>query len=173
MGAMIDGSWRGIEQAARMLTGAVQQVDKAGERIHYRIGTLVKDTAQEYAPISPTTSLLNKARKAAWKKKLKHRARTTSRPSPGGLTRSITFKSTATWARIFVAANAEAGRYAFRIHEEKGATWWKRGLGTVAKGPKADAKFISRAAVDRYDDMKAIVLDETKKLTIVNLTGGT
>lgn len=169
---MADG-WQGLDRAVKMLTGAVQQVDKAGERIHYRIGTLVKDTAQEYAPISPTTSLLNKARKAAGKPKIRHRPRTTSRPMPGGLTRSITFKSTTTWAKIYVAANAEAGRYAFRIHEEKGVTWWKRGMGTVAKGPKADHKFISRAATDRYDDMKKIVVDETSKLTILNLVGGT
>lgn len=44
-----------------------------------------------------------------------------------------------------MAANAEAGKYAKRIHDEKGKTWRKRGPGTVAKGARADDKYIQRA----------------------------
>ena len=46
---------------------------------------------------------------------------------------------------IMVPSNSPAGKYAGYIHDEKGSKWFKRGVGTIAKGPQADEKFIPRA----------------------------
>ena len=117
------------------------------------------------APRSPTAAQARAARKAAWKAKhggsakgfakaqaagkKRRKANSHSRHAPGGLERSIQWRATgrglAQDAEIFVAANAEAGKYAKRIHDEKGKTWKRRGPGTVAKGTQADDKYIRRA----------------------------
>lgn len=71
--------------------------------------------------------------------------------------------SDATNATIFVATNSEAGKYAFRIHEQKGTAWKNRGPGTIAKGSQADDKFIVRAINDTRPQQIAILQDELKK----------
>ena len=48
----------------------------------------------------------------------------------------------------FVRTPSEAQTYANVIHNEKGKRWHNRGLGTRAKGEKADEKFIARARDD-------------------------
>lgn len=95
--------------------------------------------------------------------KARRNPRSTSRPMPGGLVRSISQHSTNEYAEIFCAANSEAGKYAFRIHSEKGLTWNKRGPGTVAKGGRADAWFILRALEDNAQDFYRIFDDEHRK----------
>lgn len=40
------------------------------------------------------------------------------------------------------------GKYALRIHDEKGKAWRRRGPGTVAKGARADDKFILRTGAE-------------------------
>lgn len=136
-------------------------------RANYRIGALVKDTAVKYAPKSPTTAERKKrsnATKAQWKAAAKRRKkRSTSRDKPGGLMRSITFLSNPRHSEIFVALNSEAGKYAIRIHDEKGRSWHKRGPGTVAKGPEADDKFIERAVKDNENDILKILQNEAEK----------
>ena len=77
--------------------------------------------------------------------------------------RSIAVKYDNTNATIFVASNSEAGKYAFRIHEEKGKTWKNRGPGTIAKGSKADDKFIERAIEDTRGQQIAILRNELDK----------
>lgn len=67
---------------------------------------------------------------------------------------------------VFVARNAEAGKYAKRIHDEKGASWQNRGPGTIAKGPRADELFISRALEDNRPKIDAIMADELKKVDL-------
>ncbi len=133
---------------------------KGMERTYYRIGALVKDTAVKYAPKSPTNKerrARSNATAAQWKAARKRRSpRSTSREMPGGLMRSISFRATPDFAEVFVAANSEAGKYAFTIHELKGKAWSKRGPGTVAKGSKADDKFITRAIEDRKPDIAKI-----------------
>ena len=52
---------------------------------------------------------------------------------------------------ILVPSNSAAGDYAKKMHDEKGRTWKNRGVGTVAKGPQADEKYIERAIEDRTD----------------------
>ena len=64
-------------------------------------------------------------------------------------------KGLSTDAEVYVAANAEAGKYAKRIHDEKGKTWRKRGPGTVAKGARADDKYILRAVQQAAKDFPA------------------
>lgn len=128
------------------------------------------------APRSPTQAQLGKAMKAKYVAKhgssrgfSKHKSaamarrkpNSHSRPAPGGLEKSIKYKIIGTKepdGMIYVARNAPAGKYAARIHDEKGKTWRKRGLGTVAKGARADDKYILRAIekvaatlIDRYN----------------------
>lgn len=78
--------------------------------------------------------------------------------------RSINFASDASKAEVFVPSNSEAGKYARRIHEEKGLTWWRRGPGTEAKGAQADHKFILRAIEDEDSNMMKIIDSEMEKV---------
>lgn len=111
-----------------------------------------------------------KRQKAAWKARRNPRA--TARPKPGGLERSIKMecRQERDWERsaasIFVPTGSEAGKYARRMHDEKGKTWRKRGPGTVAKGARADEKFIERAIGDNAEKFRekfARALDRTLK----------
>lgn len=92
------------------------------------------------APRSPTM----KQRSAT----LVRKRRTKQKSAPGGLERSIVCDIMGDTATIYILQNSAAGKYARRIHDEKGKTWWKRGAGTVAKGNRADEKFIQRALKD-------------------------
>lgn len=76
---------------------------------------------------------------------LKERLAGANWKNPGGLERSIECFSSNDKAEVFVASNAEAGRYAAIIHDQKGVKWRERGPGTQAKGEQADEKFIERA----------------------------
>ncbi|MHA1572671.1 MAG: hypothetical protein ACTSX8_01635 [Alphaproteobacteria bacterium] len=65
---------------------------------------------------------------------------------PGGLTASIRYDlPDADAVRVRVPINSQAGKYAKRIHDEKGKTWFRRGRGTKRKGAQADDKYIERA----------------------------
>jgi len=151
-------------EGRREVIAALKQAEREGRegisRALYRVGTLVKDRAVEYAPKSPTSEELRAFRRKSGRGKRKsagnRKARATSRTKPGGLMRSISYKSNAKMAEVFVATNSEAGRYAWRIHEEKGRTWHKVGPGTLAKGAKADHKFIERAIKDSAKDIELI-----------------
>ena len=71
---------------------------------------------------------------------------------PGGLEKSIQAETLANGdVSVFVASNSLAGEYARYIHDEKGVKWFKRGAGTVAKGSRADEKFIARAVADNSE----------------------
>ena len=59
-----------------------------------------------------------------------------------------TFGLAESYVDIYVPRNSVAGKYAGIIHDGKGSSWFKRGAGTVAKGKKADDKFITRAISD-------------------------
>ena len=62
-----------------------------------------------------------------------------------------------TGCSVFVASNSQAGRYARRIHDEKGVTWRNRGPGTIAKGARADEKFIERAIKDNVQKFRDFI----------------
>ena len=154
----------GVEGVLRDLQQAGQAVERSSARAMFRVGALVKDTAQQYAPISPTDTDRKNASKATKKQwaaaKKRRKASATSRNKPGSLQNSIRFTSTAKQADIYVPSNSPAGKYAAIIHDEKGKRWRKRGLGTVAKGAQADDKFIERAIKDNEAKIDAILNDE-------------
>jgi len=118
-----------------------------------RIGQTVCARAKWYAPKSPTRAMLRKIYRFG------SRGGGKNRPRPGGLMRSIDWVSNEHSVSVFVGQNSEASKYAKRIHDEKGLTWWNRGPGTVAKGPQADEKFIDRAANDEAD-ANLLIMDE-------------
>jgi len=155
-------SVRGYEAAAARLQAAAAAGALAIASAMRQIAKVAHREAVKNAPISPTAALLKAARKTD--RKVTRKARATSRPKPGGLERSISFMSDGDTAKVFVASNSEAGRYAFRIHNEKGVTWRRRGLGTVAKGGRADEKFIFRAIDQNTDDFRRILKHEIGKI---------
>ena len=142
-----------IEKSGRFATaGVARGMD--------RIGKAVVKRAFEYAPKSPTRTQVTHT--------LKVKRRSKRQCTPGGLERSIkheVLKESGKHpaASVFIAQNAEAGKYAKRIHDEKGVTWWKRGPGTRAKGSKADEKFISRAIEDLRQYFAPILAQEIKR----------
>lgn len=179
----------GFSEAAAMLGRIDNVMHERMRRGLFRIGGLWKKTSVDYAPISPTTTMLRKFAKSL--KSGKQNANiirlkngmpviltrfyeyrlpmligkgSKTRPMPGGLMRSITVRNTDSTVECFVPANSPAGSYAFKIHEEKGSVWRDRGPGTQAKGPQADEKFISRAAHDRQADFAAIFESEIDKV---------
>jgi len=121
-----------------------------------RVGRLLRDEAKQNAPRSPT--------KAEFSRTLKRKA-VTDRTDffPGGLEQSIEWAVRFGQCFIFVRDNSPAGKYAAKIHDEKGKTWRNRGPGTIAKGDRADEKFIERAIEDNADEIDYIFQDELNK----------
>lgn len=182
----------GLDEQLSKLAATTNAIPAVIARALFRIGGVWKRTAVDYAPISPTTSMLkdfstkiksgrpNPRSMFIWSRKgrmittvkltqfyedrLSMLTSDSKRPMPGGLMRSIAFRSDESKVECFVPSNSLAGKYAFKIHEEKGRTWKERGPGTQAKGPQADDKFITRSANDRENDFKAIVGNEIDKL---------
>lgn len=152
-------------QAQSILDRASKMAYASQKKAMYRIAQTVTRTARAYSPISPTAAQL------AVKNAITGRARPerrnpnrTSGPKPGSLMRAIKGISDATSATIFVPSNSRAGRYATKIHDEKGKTWHNRGIGTKARGPKADEKFISRAITDNQGNILKILESELAKV---------
>jgi hypothetical protein len=146
-------------QGLDAVNAAIRDLSKvaptAARRAMSRCGLIAVREAKANAPKSPTMKQLSAT--------LKRKKRTTRRLMPGGLERSIAYEASETGCSVFVASNAEAGRYAKRIHDEKGITWRNRGPGTIAKGPRADEKFIERAIRDNAQNFALIVDDEVRK----------
>ena len=135
--------------------------NKALPRAMQRCGQIARREAIRNAPRSATQSMINNLRKT--KRRRKANPRSTSRPKPGGLERSIEMRATGTNAEVFIATNSEAGKYAFRIHEEKGISWHDRGPGTMTKGARADDKFIERAVFENKAEFGKIIRIEVGK----------
>lgn len=124
-----------------------------------RCGLLAQREAIKNAPRSPTNKQLSAT--------LKRSRRTIRRTFPGGLEKSIMYEVTADGqnAVVFVPLNSYAGKYARYIHDQKGKKWFKRGAGTIAKGARADDKFVERAIKDNQDNFGKIFNDEIRKAT--------
>ena len=146
-------------QGLDAVNAAIRDLSKvaptAARRALLDTGQMLVHEAFLNAPKSPTMKRLSAT--------LKRKKRTTRRLMPGGLERSIRFESNDSTCSVFVASNAEAGRYAKRIHDEKGITWRNRGTGTIAKGPRADEKFIERAIRDNLPKIQQAFDDEVRK----------
>lgn len=162
IGVEIDGQERLLAALARLPVEARQ----AGGRAIRRATELVRRRSLSNAPRSPTQFQKNKLRKTRRDTRKQRKATAFTRAKPGGLERSIegSVDADGLTGRVYVAANSEAGKYAVRIHDEKGRTWHRRGPGTVAKGRAADAKFIERALNDSNGDIAAIIGDELRKV---------
>lgn len=172
------------EDVKRYLKDANEAVLKAAHRGTVRAGLKTAELARNYAPRSPSEaekkmakrdprpakkSRLARAVKAVKKfiNKILRKKRASSGKAhavPGGLEKSIDFVSVREGCSIFVAANSPAGKYAKRIHDEKGKKWWKRGPGTIRKGAKADEKYIERAVNDRTQQNIALIIGEIQKV---------
>lgn len=179
----------GFQEAAAKLGGIDNLFHEHMRLALNHIGGLWKKTAVQFAPISPSTTMLkNFAKSLKSGKQMAHIIRlkngmpviltafyeyrlpmligkgSKTRPMPGGLMRSIMVQNTDTQVEVFVPSNSLAGSYAFKIHEEKGKKWKYRGPGTQAKGPDADDKFIVRAAERKTGEFAAILNSEINKL---------
>jgi hypothetical protein len=167
----------GVQEAIRELDLVAAGSQAPVQSALGRIAVKVRDRARQFAPISPNrkakvNNLVAKgwSIKRATAKTKRRNPRATSGPKPGTLQNAIKFLLTRGNATIFVPLNSGAGKYAFKIHEEKGISWFKRGLGTVAKGAHADHKFITRAIAALESDMITIIKDEYRKVTGYDLT---
>lgn len=127
----------------------------AAKRAMARCGFLAVQEAKANAPRSPTMKQISAT--------LKRKKRTSRKVLPGGLEKSIEYDADERRCSVFVSSNSMAGKYAKRIHDEKGHSWRNRGAGTVAKGSRADEKFIERAIKDNVERFTAIVKDELGK----------
>ena len=146
---------QGLDAVNAALRNLTKVAPQAARRAMSRCGLIAVREAKANAPRSPTM----KQHSAT----LKRKKRTARRMLPGGLEKSIEFEATETGCSVFVASNSQAGRYARRIHDEKGVTWRNRGPGTIAKGARADEKFIERAIRDNAQNFAHIIDDELRK----------
>lgn len=160
---------RGIPELVQSLATLPAQVYQRAERGIFRATAVVRKDAIRNAPRSPTMAQAAQARRKTRKDTSKRKQATAfTRAKPGGLMRSISMSvdKVKLEGSVFVAANSEAGKYAKRIHDEKGKSWHKRGPGTVAKGAHADDKFIERALEGNRAAIDQIVLHELGKVRL-------
>ena len=143
-----------IEKFIKDLQKFGVKMERRQKLAFFKAGKLVEGTAKKYSPISPTKGQINAARK--------RKGKTSQQVQPGTLMRSIRLMSyDANHAAIGVPSNSGAGKYASKIHDEKGSSWDEVGIGTEAKGPHADEKFITRAVKDETD---AIIMIFSKQI---------
>ena len=174
VGRYLDGANRAIVEAARkrgaMRAGLV--VQREAVRNAPRSPTEAQKRAEKKSSVKPApharrrslvSRLVHKAVSAV-KRMLKRRRRGRARAVPGGLEKSIEIGPVSEGCSIFVASNSPAGKYAKRMHDEKGKTWWNRGPGTRSKGTRADEKFIDWAIEASKDLIGRIIEDEVKKV---------
>lgn len=134
-------------------------ISSAIDRITRKI---VYPEAFQNTPKSPTVKKASKT--------LKRKKRTRTRHFPGMLEESIQAEARGLVGEIYVAANSPGGPYAHYIHEMKNKLWFKRGPGTIAKGDRADEKFITRAVMDNQDKLQKILDNAIEKA--LNESGG-
>ena len=139
----------GLDQVAADLRNLSSASSEAARNALVKCGLIAVREAKANAPKSPTNKILSAT--------LKRKKRTARRLLPGGLEKSIEYAASETGCSVFVASNSQAGMYARRIHDEKGVTWRNRGPGTIAKGVRADEKFIERAIRDNVGKFRDII----------------
>lgn len=152
---MAIGDITGMRELAAQFARLERAAPQCAARALERCGLIAVREAKANAPRSPTMKILSAT--------LKKKKRTARRTFPGGLEKSITYEVTGGAASVFVASNSYAGKYARRIHDEKFVTWKNRGAGTIAKGNRADEKFIERAVNDNQGKFRLIFEDEIRK----------
>lgn len=154
----------GVSMVIGMLNHLPERQDRAIRAALVSCGKLAMREAKDNAPVSPKNSILSAT--------LKRKKRTARKTFPGGLEKSIQYEVQGVGKNaecsVFVASNGHATTekgycYAPRIHDEKGKTWHKRGPGTIAKGQRADDKFIERAIRDNQKTFLKYFQHEIRK----------
>lgn len=154
---------KGVREAMETLSRVARDSVAATKSALTRIGFLAQREARRNAPISPSRTQI--IRQRTTRRAVTRKARATSRPAPGQLVNSIDKEVSPDQVAIFVAANSAAGKYAYRMHELKNQPggWRNRGPGTIAKGERADEKFIERAILDNAGNILDIIKAEHRK----------
>lgn len=161
-------SINGLTELLAAFDGLPAQVKAAAVRGVTRGVMIVHRDSIRNAPRSPSQMQKDAGRKTKRDTSKQKKPRTTSRAKPSGLERSIMQAVDAGKCEgsIFVAANSEAGKYAKMIHDKKGVDWQNRGKGTVAKGARADEKFIERAVNEDAPKVSQVLETELKKVEL-------
>ena len=130
----------------RELRAFVNRLDKAGKntpanikKMLKKVGVIVQGKARTYAPRSMTKSQYVSTLKGG---KTKQAA---SKFHPGQLKKSITAEQSKNKVEIGVPSNAPAGKYAEKMHDDRGRSWKEL---NKFNDPDATDKYIYKA----YDD---------------------
>ena len=140
-----------LKRLQRSLGKSGPKFDKGAKLFLKKVGVLVHGLARKYCPESPT--LKQYADMNQDFVTMRDATSITSR----SLRRSITMKATKDSVSIFVPSNSPGGKYAEKMHDEKGKTWLNRGVRTKQKGSKADDKFVYRAFDDSEKEIDALL----------------
>ena len=147
---------RGLAEIERKLKAAGRVASAVAERGLARCGAIALRDAVRMAPRSPT--------KAQYSATLKRKKRTDrKRFFPGGLEKSIETETKGGVCTVFVRRNSFAGKYARRIHDERGVTWHNLGPGSIAKGGPVGEEFIKRAILWNEPTFRKILESELTK----------
>ena len=165
---MADPQIKGLPELMAAFDALPVQVKAAAVRGITRGVMIVHRDSVRNSPRSPSQMQKDAARKTKRNTSKQKKPRTTSRAKPSGLERSIMQAVDASKCEgsIFVASNSEAGKYAKMIHDKKGIDWHNRGKGTIAKGARADEKFIERAVNDDAPQVSTVLDSELKKVEL-------
>jgi len=164
----------GLESLIRKHKKVLDENPKEFARMMKRIAQITVAKSVSNCPISPTKGQYEAS---VSRKKAQKKADRTGKPAkvrfksnqqkfnPGGLQRSIKGESTKEKAVVFVASNAEGGKYADKIHN----TTYNLGIGSEAKkgrGNEVGPKFIERAISTMHSKGKyvAIIEDTVEKI---------
>ena len=132
----------------RRLMKKIARVSKQNPRLIKvmlsKIGAIVQGTAVKYAPRSKTKTEYVQTLKGGKTK------RKTSSFTSTNLKKSITLELKKDSVEIGVPSNSPAGKYAEKMHDEKGKSW--RQLGNQNDG-KATDKYIFKAFLDKRKEI--------------------
>jgi hypothetical protein len=146
-----------LRQINRIFTGNEPHMARAMNAV----GLHVQAVAENNAPRSPSTSQYRRQLKTA-----KGRKNSTFKGTPGGLERAIEHQVHGSeYVDILVPINSRAGKYAAKMHDEKGSTWNELGPGSRAKGGQVGDKYILRA-IESEEDANARELERALGLVI-------
>lgn len=147
---------RGLAEIERRLKAAGRAASAVAERGLARCGAIALRDGVRMAPRSPT--------KAQYSATLKRKRRTDrKRFFPGGLEKSIETRTQGGVCTVFVRRNSYAGKYAAKIHDERGVTWRNLGPGSIAKGGPVGEKFVERAILWNAPTFRKILEAELLK----------
>ena len=142
---------RQLKSLDRQLARAGVDFRKGTNRLLKKIGVLVLGQARKNAPESPTLGQYARMNKSG---KTKRKA---SSITTGSLRDSIRTDLGKDSVSINVPANSRGGKYAEKMHDEKGKTWKNRGPRTKEKGSQAGDKYIYRAAEDVGKEVDTLI----------------